>query len=204
MADETTAENKEEQEAPVIKPKTKNREVLTMPTSTFNTNSGETIARELLILYQNTGSSSSPTWSPVGKRVEDSTVEYDWSDETIQDILGNTYTTMKKPVITQSFDAYKLDSGDSAIVADWEDAIKNHNPQALCNKDLLLVHFYAGTTSSPFAERYPTSAIKPSSLGGEGGGSLEMPFDVTFGGERVTGTASKDSTSGAITFTPAS
>ena len=175
---------------------------MTDPTPVFNTTSGQTIARELLILYQNTGTSNSPVWSPIGKRVQDSSIEYDWSDETIQDILGDTYTTMKKPIITQSFDAYKLDAGDSAVVADWEDAIKNHNPQALCNKDLLLVHFYAGTVASPFAERYLSSAIKPTSLGGEGGGNLEMPFDVTFGGARQTGTASKGS-GGAITFSAA-
>ena len=171
------------------------------PTAAFNTASGETIARELLILYQNTGTYASPAWATIGKRVEDSAVEYDWSDETVQDILGDTYGSMKKPVVTQSFDGYKLDAGDSAVVADWEDAIKNHNPQALCNKDLLMVHHYAGTTSAPFAERYPSSMIKPTSLGGPGGGNLEMPFDVTFGGKRETGTVSKDSTTGAITFT---
>lgn len=32
---------------------------------TFNTPEGQTIARELLIAYLNTGSSSSPTWSPM-------------------------------------------------------------------------------------------------------------------------------------------
>lgn len=166
----------------------------------FNTVSGETIARELLILYQNTGTYASPTWAAIGKRVEDSSVEYDWSDETIQDILGDVYTTMKKPVITQSFDGYKLDAGDAAVAADWVDAIKNHNPQALCNKDLLMVHYYSGTSTTPFAERYPSSAIKPTGLGGEGGGSLEMPFDVTFGGKREVGTVSKGE-GGAITFT---
>ena len=171
-----------------------------MATNPINTNSGETIARELLILYQNVGTASAPDWAPIGKRVEDSSVEYDWSDESSQDILGDTYTTMKKPIITQSFDGYKLDSGDSAIVSDWEDAIKNHNPQALTNKDLLMVHYYAGTANAPFAERYPSSAIKPNSLGGEGGGNLEMPIDVTFGGTRSTGTVAKG-TDGKITFT---
>lgn len=173
------------------------------PTPTFNTTSGQTIARELLILYQNTGTYSSPTWQAIGKRVEDSSMEFDWSDETITDILGDAYTMMKKPVITQSFDSYRLDAGDAAVVADWVDAIKNHDAQALCNKDLLLVHFYAGSASAPFAERYPSSAIKPTGLGGEGGGNMEMPFDVTFGGTREVGTASKNS-SGVVTFTKAS
>ena len=169
--------------------------------SDFNTVGGETIARELMILYLNTGTSSTPVWSPLGKRVEDSSAELDWSDETIQDILGDTYTTLKKPVMTQSFDPYRLDSDDAAIEKIWQLAIEAHNAQALANMDVLLVHFYAGTANSPFAERYSSSAIKPSGLGGEGGGSLEMPIDVTFGGTRTIGTASKN-TSGVVTFTP--
>ena len=167
----------------------------------FNTTSGETIARELMILYLNTGTTAQPVWSPLGKRVGDSSAELDWSDETIQDILGDTYTTLKKPVITQSFDPYRLDAGDAAIQKIWQLAVEDHDAQALANMDVLLVHFYAGTANTPFAERYPSSAIKPTGLGGEGGGSMEMPIDVTFGGTRVVGTASKNS-SGVVTFTP--
>lgn len=167
----------------------------------FNTTSGETIARELMILYLNTGTTAQPVWSPLGKRVEDSSAELDWSDETIQDILGDTYTTLKKPVITQSFDPYRLDAGDAAIQKIWQLAVEDHDAQALANMDVLLVHFYAGTAATPFAERYPSSAIKPTGLGGEGGGSMEMPIDVTFGGTRVVGTASKNA-SGVVTFTP--
>ena len=59
----------------------------------FNTTSGETVARELLIAYLNTGESGTPVWSPVGKRVEDSSEEFDWGEETKKDIFGNTYTT---------------------------------------------------------------------------------------------------------------
>ena len=80
----------------------------------FNTTPGETIARELLIAYLNTGTESAPTWSPIGKRTTDSSEEFDWGEDTSQDILGNTYTKMKKPVITQSFDPWELDGGDAA------------------------------------------------------------------------------------------
>ena len=57
---------------------------------TFNTNAGETIAREMMIAYLNTGTTAEPVWSAVGKRVEDSSAEYDWGEETKNDILGNT------------------------------------------------------------------------------------------------------------------
>ena len=43
----------------------------------FATTEGQTIDRELLIAYLNTGTSSAPVWSAIGKRVEDSTEEMD-------------------------------------------------------------------------------------------------------------------------------
>ena len=171
---------------------------------TFNTTGGQTIDRELVIAFLNTGTSSTPVWSPLGKRVEDSSMDFDWSDESTQDILGATYGTMKTPVVTQSFDPYKLDGNDAAIVKIWNLAIKDRDAQALAAQDVLLVHFYAGSADAPFAERYSAAMIRPTGLGGEGGGNMEMPIDVTFGGTRKVGTAAKDSTTGAISFTPAS
>lgn len=169
---------------------------------TFNTTAGQTVAREKMVLYLNTGTSSSPTWSPIGTRVNDSSMDIDWSDESNQDILGNIHSSMKKPVITQSFEPANLDAGDAAYVKIWNMAIKDQDYTALTAQDMLLVHFYAGTASTPFAERYSSCMIKPTGLGGEGGGSMEMPFDVTFGGTRTQGTASIG-TGGAITFTAA-
>ena len=168
---------------------------------TFNTTSGETIKRELLIAYLNTGTTATPVWSAIGKRVEDSSMELDWGEESKQDILGSTYTTMKKPTITQSFDPVELDAGDAATVKLWNAAIKDQDYAALCNMDMLIVHFYAGTQSTPFAERYQACSVRPSSLGGEGGGTIDMPFDVTYGGTRSTGTASVSG--GVVTFTAA-
>jgi len=170
---------------------------------TFNTTGGVIVARELLIAYLNTSTSSTPVWSVVGKRVEDSSMEMDWGEETKNDILGDTYTTLRKPTITQTFEPVELDGADAAAVSIWNKAIKDHDYAALAAMDMLIVHFYAGTEATPFAERYTSCAVRPTGLGGEGGGSLNMPFDVTYGGTRTTGTASKDSTTGEITYTPA-
>ncbi len=166
---------------------------------TFNTKAGEVVARNLLLLYLNTGTSTdTPTWSIIGKRVEDSSMEYDWGEETKNDILGNTYTTMKDPIITQTFEPCELDAGDVAQVKIWNQAIKNHDTGAMCNNDLLVVHLYAGTKDTAvFAERYPSSMVKPSGLGGSA--NVGMPIDVTFGGERSTGTAKVSQ--GTVTYT---
>ena len=163
----------------------------------FNTTPGETVARELLIAYLNTGSAEEPVWSPLGKRVEDSSIEFDWSTETKNDILGDTYTVGKKATKTQTFDPCELDSGDPATLKIWNIAVKENNVNALLNQDMLIVHWYA---TSNFAERYSACAVLVTGLGGEGGGSITMPIDVTYGGTRTVGSVSKDA-GGKVTFT---
>lgn len=175
-----------------------------MADATFNTTSGQTIKREMLIAYLNTSATSTPVWSAIGKRVTDSSVDLDWGDDTSTDILGNTYTTMKVPTITQTFDPYDLDAGDTALVRIWNMAVKDHDYTALANQDVLIVHLYAGTAGSAMvAERYESCAIRPTSLGGEGGGSLSMPIEITYGGTRTVGTAAISS-AGVVTFSPPS
>lgn len=167
-----------------------------MPDLDFNTTAGQTIDRELLIAYGNYGTAAAPQWGPLGSRVTNSSIEYDWSDESSQDILGVTHSSMKKPIMTQSFDPAPLDAGDEYQKKIWNLAVKEQNAAALCAQDLLIVHYYAG-----FAERYESCMFKPTSLGGEGGGSVDMPYEVTYGGTRTVGTATK-AADGTVTFTP--
>ena len=170
-----------------------------MPDMTFNTTAGQTVDRELLIAYLNTGSKEAPTWSAIGKRVEDSSEEMDWGQESKQDILGNTFTTMKKPVISQTFDPIPLDAGDAAAVKMWNLAVKDHDAQALANQDMMIGHFYATSGEAKFAERYDSCAIAVTGIGGDGGGTLNITSEITYGGIRTLGTITKD-TSG-VTFT---
>lgn len=167
----------------------------------FNTPAGQTIARELMIAYLNTGTGSAPVWSPFGKRTSDSSIDYDWGEDTSKDILGNTWTTMKKPTMTQSFDPWDLDGGDAAQQKIYQLAVIEQNAQALTSMDVMIAHFYSGSKEAAFAERYSSCMVKPSSLGGEGGGNLGMPVDVTYGGERTVGTVSRGA-DGAVTFSP--
>jgi len=167
---------------------------------TFNTAAGAAVERKLLLLYLNTGTSSTPVWSVIGKRVEDSSMEYDWGEETKTDILGEAHTTMKKPVITQTFDPCELDAGDVAQVKIWNQSIKDQDVAAMTNNDCLVVHTYAGTAGTAvFAERYSACMVKPSGLGGSA--NVGMPIDVTYGGKRTQGMAAV--ADGVVTFTAA-
>ena len=165
----------------------------------FNTTEGQTIARELLLLYLNTGTKQTPEWSLIGHRVEDSSMELDWQRESVQDIVGATRTTMKKPIITQTFEPWDLTKGDTAQKKIWELAFVEQNAQGLCNLDMLLVHKYAGTANTAvLAERYDASSVEVTGLGGAGGGNIGMPINVTFGGTRTVGVAAV--TASGVTF----
>ena len=169
---------------------------------TLNTPSGQTIDRELVIAFLNTGTSSTPVWSPLGKRVPDSSANYEWNADTTRDILGQVWGSMRNPIITQPFEPSNLDAGDPAIVKIWNMAVKDQDARALAAQDMLIVHFYAGEENTPFAERYSACMIEATGLGGEGGADLSMPINVTYGGTRTVGTAAK-AQDGTITFTPA-
>lgn len=171
-----------------------------MDEMTFNTTDGQEIDRDLLVLCLNVGDSSAPVWAPIGCGVEDSTAEYDWQRESKKDIIGHTHNTMKKPIITQTFDPWPLRTGDEAQKWIWDKAVRDQDAQALANADCLLLHKYAGTAKTAlFAERYESTSIEMTGLGGEGGGYLAMPITVTFGGVRTVGTAS--AADGVIKFT---
>lgn len=166
----------------------------------FNTTAGQTVARELLVAFLNTGTKDAPVWSPVGKRVEDSSIEMDWSTETKTDIFGNIYVTGKKATKTQGFDPWELDSGDAAQKKIWNLAIKDNDVNALLAQDMLIAHMYVGDSGKNFAERYESCAVLPTNLGGEGGGSVGMAIEVTYGGSRTVGTVSVSG--GNVTFSP--
>lgn len=167
---------------------------------TFNTTPGETVKRALLIAYLNTGTQAAPEWSAVGKRVEDSSIEYDWNPEKKTDIFGDTYTMGKSATKTQTFEPCELDASDVAQIKIWNLAIRENNVNALMNMDMLIAHLYAGDANKNFAERYESCSVLPTSLGGEGGGSVGMPIDVTYGGKRTLGTVGM--AEGKVVFTP--
>ena len=89
----------------------------------FNTPPGQSIDRKLYLCCGNYGTSESPLWGRLGRHVEDSSAEMDWGEETKKNILGDTWTNMKTPVITQTFDPSDLDSGDDYQQLVWNLAV---------------------------------------------------------------------------------
>ena len=166
----------------------------------FSTPDGLTVDRELLVLYLNTGTAAQPTWTAIGKRVTDSSMSFDWSDSSEKDVLGVTHSIMKKPIITQTFDPMPLEGGDAAIEKIWNLAVKDQDVAALAAMDVLVAHLYVTNSTAKWGERYESSMVKGTGLGGEGGGNIEMPIEVTYGGTRTLGKVSV-SAAGVVTFT---
>lgn len=169
---------------------------------TLSTPAGEPATRSLMMCFLNTGAKEAPVWSVLGTRVEESSVEFDYQMESKTDVLDQTRTTARKPIRTQSFEPCEVDSADSAQAKLIQLAIVEDNVQALLNLDMLIVHAYLkNSTGKVFAERFDACSILPESLGGAGGAALGMPINVTYGGERITGTATVTGTT--VTFVAA-
>ena len=172
-----------------------------MPTYEFNTPDGQKIDRSKLIACLNVGTKDNPDWAIIGKGVSSSSIEQDWQRSTETDILGNTTIDMKKPIKTQSFDPWPITKGDNAAEWVWQRGVVDEDAQALCNVDMLEVHMYASAGDSKYlAIRYESCSVEPNGPGGDGGGSLSMPINVTFGGTRTVGSVS--AVGGKFVFSP--
>lgn len=164
------------------------------------TGDGVSATREMMIAYLNTGTKATPVWSPMGAKVTDSNIEYDWSIENNTDILGNAYTTAKTAQMTQSFSGNEIVAGDEVMNHLVDLAVVQKSAVKLVNQDCLIVHTYLKNgDGEAFAERYPASSVVPTTLGGEGGAALVSDIDVTYGGARSVGSATV--TDGVVTFT---
>lgn len=174
-----------------------------MPRASLLT-SGQIATREMLLLAAKTseaGTPPVPVWALVGTRVESSDMEYDYSAETAQDILGNTYTDIKKPIITQTFDSIPYIGGEEFLQLVYENT-RNQDISAMTQYDLLVIHTHNGVSGTPDtydAERWTGSTVLLTSAGGDGGGYLNGTLEVTLGGTRATGQATISG--GTISFT---
>lgn len=161
---------------------------------------GVSATREMMIAYLNTGTTATPVWSPMGAKVTDSNIKYDWSIENNTDILGNAYTTAKTAQMTQSFSGSEIVAGDEVMNHLVDLAVVQKNAAKLVNQDCLIVHTYLkNSDGEAFAERYPASSVVPTTLGGEGGATLVTDIDVSYGGARSIGSATVSD--GVVTFT---
>ena len=82
---------------------------------TIAAKNGESAVREMLITALDTSDSTTSKWSAMGVKVTESSINYDWGQETKKDILGHVYTNAQTPEMTQSFSGSEIVGGDDVM-----------------------------------------------------------------------------------------
>ena len=134
----------------------------------------------------------------LGRRTEDSSIEYNADIETTTDILGINYTDINKTQPQQDFDPY-LVLGGSKLGPMLNDIRKRNALSELSQFNLYIITAYVGDSTNGYeAERHVNCTITYNSLGGDS--NVNMPISVYFSNESTTGTVNK--LSDDFTFTP--
>lgn len=134
----------------------------------------------------------------LGRRTEDSSIEYNNDISTTTDILGINYTDVNKTQPQQDFDPY-LVLGGSKLGVKLNDLRKRKALSEYQQFTLYIITAYIGDTTNGYeAERHVNCTIAVNSLGGDV--NVNMPISVYFSNDSVTGIV--DKLSDDFTFTP--
>ena len=134
----------------------------------------------------------------LGRRTEDSSIEYNADIETTTDILGINYTDINRTQPQQDFDPYLI-LGGSKLGAKLNDIRKRNALAELSQFTLYIITAYVGDSTNGYeAERHVNCTITYNSLGGDS--NVNMPISAYFSNESTLGTVNK--TSDDFTFTP--
>lgn len=124
----------------------------------------------------------------LGRRTEDSSIEYNADMQVSTDILGINYADVNKTQPQQDFDPY-LVLGGSKLGAKLND-IRRRNALAELNQfTVYIITAYCGTDGAYEAEKHVNCTITYNSLGGDA--NVNMPISVYLSNDSVTGTVDK-------------
>lgn len=167
----------------------------------FNLADHQRAERKLLITVaewtEGTGTSATQVREILGRRTEDSSIEYNPDVETTTDILGINYTDVNKTQPQQDFDPYLI-LGGSKLGEKLND-IRRRN--ALSELDQFTVYvitaFIGDSTNGYEAEKHVNCTILYNSIGGDA--NVNMPISVYLSNDSTTGKV--DKLSDDFTFT---
>lgn len=125
----------------------------------------------------------------LGRRTEDSSIEYNPDIETTTDILGINYSDINKTQPQQDFDPYLI-LGGSKLGAKLNDIRKRNALSELSQFTLYIITAYIGDSTNGYeAEKHINCTITYNSLGGDS--NVNMPISAYFSNESTTGTVDK-------------
>ena len=168
----------------------------------LNLADGQRAERKLLITVaewnETVGTTETKQREILGRRTEDSSIEYNTDTNTSTDILGINYTDVNKTQPQQDFDPYMI-LGGSKLGAKLNDIRKRNALSELSQFTLYIITAYVGDATNGYeAEKHEGCTIQYNSLGGDT--NVNMPISVFFSNKITNGTV--DKLTDDFTFTP--
>lgn len=166
----------------------------------FNVNAGAKAPRKLLKHYVNVGTSGVKEWELLGVGIEDSSIETNFETETVNDILGNSETSVTGASPSQSFEPFTV-RGGSKLAFMLHEIWLNKEYEKLSQFEMLTVYGYIGTETDGYeADMQSDCTITFGSIGGSA--NVDMPITVNYSDKKERGTVKF--AEGVPTFTKAS
>ena len=160
-----------------------------MAVTQFNLAEHQRAERKLLITvaeWSEGGSSS--VREILGRRTEDSSIDYNADIETTTDILGINYTDINRTQPQQDFDPYLI-LGGSKLGAKLNDIRRRNAISELNQFTVYIITAFAGTDGAYEAEKHTECTITYNSIGGDS--NVNMPISVYFSNNITVGTVDK-------------
>ena len=169
-----------------------------MAVSAINLPTHQRAPRKLLITVAEWMDGANEKREVLGRRTEDSSIEYNADTETTTDVLGINYTDVNKTQPQQDFDPYLI-LGGSELAAKLNDIRRRNAIEELSQFTIYIITAYVGSASAYEAEKHVNCTIVYNSLGGDV--NVNMPISIYFSNDITLGTV--DKLSDDFTFTPA-
>lgn len=158
---------------------------------TSSLTAGQRAERKMLITVAewNDGGSGDPKRVILGRRTEDSSIEFNADIETSTDILGVNYSDINKTQPQQTFDPAYIIGGDDFMSYLLSAAMENNISAYNGKFNVYIIAAWLADTGKYYAVKHTECSIIPDSLGGES--YAGMPFTVYFSNNITKGSVDK-------------
>ena len=157
----------------------------------------ERMQRRYFQTYIDTGfSSASPSWYVLGEDLEEFNIEMNPDTETAKNILGETTFTHNGYEVSAGAEPFYARVGD-ALFEKLQSIIDHRSQYDGCKTQVVEVHLWQpdSGTAGRYAAWKQACYVVPRSYGGDTSG-YQIPFDVTYVGERTEGFFAPDGLGG--------
>lgn len=159
-----------------------------MAVTQFNLREHQRAERKLLLTVVEWSNGSTQEREIVGRRTEDSSIDYNADIETTTDVLGINYTDVNRTQPQQDFDPYLI-LGGSKLGALLNDIRRRNALSELDQFNVYIITAFAGTTGAYEAEKHTGCTVAINSIGGDT--NVNMPISVYFSNDVTLGTVDK-------------